>query len=285
MAGTVREAFLAFRRTPALAGLSATMIGLSLFVIGLFGVAAHNVRLVLERIESRVEIVAYLVDDAPGEEVRRALDEVRAFPEVFEAIYIGREQALETAQRELPEFGALFVDLDANPLPASFEVRLHPGQRDPETVGKIAGRLAGYGFVEDVRYGREWLEKVYLLRQIAGAAALVLGGAFATVSILIIGSAIRMAIFARREEIIIMRLVGATDGYIRRPFLLEGLITGLLGSAIALGLTYSVYWLLSDSIVELEWIPETWIAAGAAAGGLLGLIAARSAVKRHLREL
>lgn len=285
MAGTVREAFLAFRRTPALAGLSATMIGLSLFVIGLFGVAAHNVRLVLERIESRVEIVAYLVDDAPGEEVRRALDEVRAFPEVFEAIYIGREQALETAQRELPEFGALFVDLDANPLPASFEVRLHPGQRDPETVGKIAGRLAGYGFVEDVRYGREWLEKVYLLRQIAGAAALVLGGAFATVSILIIGSAIRMAIFARREEIIIMRLVGATDGYIRRPFLLEGLITGLLGSAIALGLTYSVYWLLYDSIVELEWIPETWIAAGAAAGGLLGLIAARSAVKRHLREL
>lgn len=285
MANTVREALVAFRRSPILVILSASMIGLSLFVIGLFGIAAHNVRLVLDRIESRVEIVAYLMDDAPTESVQLALADVRAFPEVLEAIYIGRDQALETAQRELPEFGTLFTDLDVNPLPASLEIRLLPGYRDPQTVSAVASRVTAFPFVEDVRFGREWLDKVFLLRQIAGAAALVVGGAFATVSVLIIGAAIRMAIFARREEITIMRLVGATDGYIRRPFLLEGLLTGLIGGGIALGLAYAVFWLLSDSIVQLEWIPDTWIAGGIATGGMLGLLAARSAVKRHLREI
>src|SRR5690606_42156983 len=90
----------------------------------------------------------------------------------------------------------------------------------------------------EVQYGREWVDKIFLLRRVAGAAAVVVGSAFATVAIVIIGAAIRLAIFARRDEIQIMRLVGATDGYIRRPFLIEGLVAGLLGAALALGLTF-----------------------------------------------
>lgn len=285
MSYTIREALAAFRRAPTLTVLSAAMIGLSLFVVGLFGIAAHNVRRVLDTVESRVQVVAYLRDGTAPDAVELALSEIRAYPEVLETLYISREQALEIARQELTEFRELFADVEENPLPASFEVRLRPGQRAPDIVSKVAERIATYPFVEDVRYGREWVDKVFLLRRIAGAAAIVVGGAFAAVAVLIIGSAIRLAIFARRDEIAIMRLVGARDGFIKRPFLLEGLITGLLGAGLALSLTYATYKVVFSSIFAIEWVPDTWVAAGLAAGGILGTLASSLALRRHLRDL
>jgi cell division transport system permease protein len=285
MARSIREAAAAFRRAPLLTGLSAAMIGLSLFLLGLFGLVAHNVQIVLRQVEERVEVVAYLRDDAPPREVTAARAEIEAWREVRSVRYVSREQALQKARAELPEFRTVFAGLDGNPLPASFEINLQPGQEDADAVRAVADRVAGYAFVEDVRFGSEWLDRVYLLRRVAGVATLVLGIAFATVATLIIGAAVRLAIYARRDEIAIMKLVGATDGYIRRPFLLEGIATGLLGGALALFATYGVFRLLSDSLFELVWIPDSWVMAGLGAGALLGAIASGLAVRRHLRDI
>lgn len=281
----LREVFAAFRRSPVLTGLSAGMIALSLFIVGLFGIAAHNIAKVLDQIEERVEIVAYLRDDAPADAIELAVAEISAFPEVGEVILISREMALETAKQQLVEFRSIFGDLDVNPLPASIDLRLKPGNRTPEVAQRVANRILGYPFVEDVQYGRDWVEKIYLLRRIAGAAATVIGGAFAVVSALIIGTAIRMAIFARRDEIAIMRLVGATDAFVRAPFLLEGLFTGLLGAGLALSLTYTAYKLLFRTVFPLAWLPNHWVLAGLAAGGVMGLLASSVAVRRHLRDV
>lgn len=280
---SVRQATAAFRRAPALTGLSAVMIGLSLFVVGLFALTAHNIGRVLDRIESRVEVVAYLRDDAETDVVDVARSEIASYPEVREVVYISRAQALEIARRDLEEFRLVFSDLSVNPLPASFEIQLEPEHRRPASVGTVADRVASYAFVEEVRFGREWLDKVFLLRRIAGAAAVVLGAAFAVVAILIIVSAVRMAIFARRDEIAVMRLVGATRGFVRRPFLLEGLLTGLLGGLFALPGVYGVYRLLSGAVVQLEWIPDAWIVGGTVAGGLMGTLGSAVAVRKHLR--
>jgi cell division transport system permease protein len=280
----LREALAAFRRTPLLIGLSATMIALSLFVVGLFGVAAFNVRQVIDRIESRVEVVAYLHDDASPAAVRGAMEQIGAYPEVREVAYISREQALEIARTELREFQTVFSALEANPLPASLNIMMQPQQQGPEAVETVASRVAEFAFVEEVRYGSDWLEKVYLLRRVAGVATLVLGVAFALVAAVIIGAAIRMAIFARREEIAIMRLVGATEGFVRLPFLLEGLITGLLGAALALGATWVMFNALSPSVVELEWLPTTWLIGGVLFGGLFGILASAVAVSRHAEQ-
>jgi cell division transport system permease protein len=285
MPHALREAFLAFRRTPLLTGLSAAMIALSLFLLGLFGIVAHNIREVLQRVESRVEVVAYLRDDAQAAEVKAAQQEIGTFVEVREVRYISREQALMKAQVELPEFRAVFGGLDTNPLPASLEVALKPGQTGSDAVKAVADRVAAYNFVEDVRYGSEWLGKVYLLRRVAGVTTLVLGSAFGLVAALIIGAAVRMAIYARRDEIAIMRLVGATHGFVRRPFLVEGFITGLAGGAFALLLTWGAFKLLSDVLLQLEWLPETWTAAGMIAGCLLGVAASAIAVRRYLKEV
>lgn len=281
----LKEAMVAFKRTPMLTGLSATMIGLSLLVVGLFGIAAYNIKRVLERVESRVEVVAYLRDDADFRTVRIAQAEIEKMIEVRETRYISRAQALEIAKQELPEFRTLFGGLESNPLPASLEIALKPGQHGAESVKNVADRIAAFPFVEDVRYGQEWLDRVYLLRRVAGAATFVLGTAFAIVAALIIGAAVRMAIFARRDEIAIMRLVGATDSFVRRPFIYEGLFTGLTGGILALVATYFIYGALSKSLFQLEWLPDLWVLGILFSGGALGAIASSIAVRRHLREI
>lgn len=285
MAYAVREAVNAFRRAPMLTGLSAGMIALSLFLVGLFGVVAHNIRETLRQVESRVEVVAYLRDDAMPAAVNAARAEIAAFPEVREVRYISREMALREAREELPEFRAVFGTLDGNPLPASLEIALRPNQRDANAVESVARRVQQYRFVEDVRYGSEWLDKVFLLRRVAGAATFTLGAAFALVAALIIGTAVRMAIYARRDEIAIMRLVGATEGFVRRPFLLEGLATGLLGGMLALAATWAVFTVLRRSLFQLEWMPDTWVVGGIVAGTALGVLSSAIAVRRHLHEL
>ncbi len=281
----IREALAAFRRTPLMTVLSATMIGLSLLVAGLFGIVAYNVQRALQRVESRIEIMAYLRDSADPDVVQVLQRDIASFPEVSEVLYISPDQALETARAELGELGPVYDELETNPLPASLDVRLHAGQRDAAAVRAIAERIRAFPAVEDVLYGNDWLDRVYLLRRIAGVATLVLGMAFAAVAMLIIGAAVRMAIFARREEIVVMRLVGATDGYVRSPFLIEGMITGLLGGALALALTFGVYTLLSRLEFRLEWIPLEWVIGGLAAGTVFGILASAISVRRHLREV
>jgi cell division transport system permease protein len=261
------------------------MIALSLFVVGLFGLAAHNVRQVVQDVEARVEIVAYLRDDMSPSAVLDAQQQILAFAGVRDVRYVSREEALRTARRELEELSTIFGALDSNPLPASLEVSLHTGQSDAAAVRRIAHGVSELPFVEEVRYGADWLDKVFVLRRVAGVATFTLGIGFAAVAALIIGAAIRMAIFARRDEIIIMQLVGATDSFIRRPFVIEGMITGLAGAIFALLATWGIYRLLSGALFELSWLPDSWLAAGLVAGCMVGLLASMVAVRRHLREI
>jgi cell division transport system permease protein len=278
----LREALTAFRRTPLLTALSVVAIGFSLFVVGLFGLAAFNIRRAIEQVEERVEVVAYLRDDATPDQVRLAQQEIGALPEVAAVRYVSKTEALATAIREIEEFREVGADLENNPLPASLEVRLRPGQRDPETVGRVAKNLQAYPFMEDVQYGRDWLGKIFLIRQVLGAAATVLGGAFALVAAIVIATAVRIAVFARREEIAIMRLVGATDGFVQRPFLLEGIISGVLGGILSALLTYAAYRIMDRAIFSMEWLPGEWVVAVIAAGTVFGFLSSAVAVRRHL---
>lgn len=285
MGYSVREALAGFRRAPLLTGLSAGMVGLAIFVVGLFALVAHNLRLAVSQVESRVEVVAYLRDGADLNEVGEAQDELRRMPEVLSVGFLSKADALEKARAELPEFQEVFSGLEVNPLPASLEIQLQPGSRDPVAVERVAQAAAVFPFVEDVRYGREWVDRLFVLRRIGFVSALGLGAAFCLVAALIIGAAIRIAIFARREEIYVMRLVGARDSFIRRPFLLEGALTGFAGGLLAVLLTFFVFLSVYRFIFRVEWIPFPWVATGVGAGMVVGLLASRLAVARYLREI
>jgi cell division transport system permease protein len=281
----LREAFAAFRRAPVLTGLAAAMVGLALYVVGLFGLVTYNLQLALESVEERVEIAVYLRDDARQSEIDLVLAELAAIPEVRRVTFVSKRDALARARAELPEFGELFSDLEVNPLPQSLEVELRPGSRTPDVVRKVSETALLYPFVEDARYGREWVDKLFTLRRIGAATTAVLGSAFAVVAALIIGTAIRIAVFARRDEIYVMRLVGATNGFIRRPFLLEGALAGLLGSLLAWGMTYATYRGVYSFLFEIAWLPGAWVALGLLAGGIFGAVSSALAIRRHLEEV
>lgn len=282
---TLRETALAFRRAPLPSLLSITTIAFSLFVFGLFGLVAVNIHDVIGNVAERVEVVAYVERGTPIEATETAMSDIQAFPEVQSVAYVSSADALARARRELPEFRSVFQDLEANPLPASIEVHLKPPFRDATHVAAVADRLRSFHFVDDVRYGGDWIAKLDHLRNIAAAVGAVVGAAFALVAIMIIGTTIRMAVLHRKDEIVIMRLVGATDGFIRRPFLLEGLTKGLLGGLLALGLSYGAWALVNGYLLRAAFFTGGEAALGVAAGGVLGLAGSLVSIGRHLRSI
>lgn len=276
----LREALLAFRRAPLLSALGVATIAFSLFSLGLFGLVALNIRDALGRVEERVEVRAFFTDSVTPLVATRAAAAARAYPEVEAADVVTSEEALRRARRELGEFRDVF---DAAVLPASVELHLRPGRRDAADVRAVAERVRTLPGVDDVRYGEEWVQKLAAIRAVATAAGVALGAAFAVAALIITGATIRIAVFARAREIQLMRLVGATDGFVRLPFLLEGAVGGLLGGALALLLTYAACAVVRRYVIAVAFLPPAAATLGVLGGGVLGLLGSAASVGRHLR--
>lgn len=280
---SLRTAASSFRRAPLLSLLSVTTIAFSLFAFGLFGLVALNIRAALQRVEERVEIRAFVTEGTSIEDITKAQDEIAKYPEVAHVEVVSQEQALERAKKELGEFKDVF---ESQFLPASLDVKLKEGHRDPATVKKVAEEIRALPIVDDIRFGEEWITQLYRLRNIAGVAGAALGLAFAAVAVIIIGATIRMAVLARSREISIMRLVGATDGFIRRPFLIEGSIKGVLGGVLALLLTYLAMRTLEQYLhFETVFFDRRLATLGILFGALMGFLGSAVSVGRHLRKV
>lgn len=285
----VREALHSFQRTPLLSLLSVAAIAFSLFTTGLYVLVALNFSRALEGLAERVEIVAFLMRGTPPETIALASQDIKAFPEVLQVTYVSEDSALSRAQRELEEFREAYKDLATNPLPSSLEISLKPPYRSADAVKEVADRLAGFPFIDDVRYGRDWVERLDNLRRLASVVQFVVGLAFALVAIGIIGVTIRITVFQRAREISIMRLVGATNRFIRGPFVLEGALKGVLGGALALLLCWASYLLfrtgLGAELPDLQFFSPTDMMLILVFGTLLGLVGSLLSVGRHLRAI
>lgn len=281
----MREAVRSFGRAPVLSTLSITTIAFALFVVGLVVLVGLNVQAALADVGERVEIVLYLRRGTPVEAATLAMEDILAFPEVEDVGYVSEEEALRRARAELEEFQDVFEDLAQNPLPASIEVRLRPEYRDAASAQRVAERLRGFRFAEDVRYGRDWIAKLDRLRSIAAAVSLLISAAFAAASIIIIGTTIRLTVMQRSQEIAIMRLVGATSGFIRLPFLLEGAFKGALGGLLAVGLSFGAFTVVNRLVLQGRFFQPVEGVAFVIAGMLLGLFSSALSVGRHLREV
>ena len=279
---SAREALTASRRAPLLSALGIVTIAFSLFAFGLFGLVAINIRRALEQVEERVEVRAFVSDSTDIESVAAAMKDIGEFPEVFRVDYVSREKALERARKEMGEFADVF---EAGVLPASIEVHLRPGMRSPATVKSVADRIRTYNFIDDVRYGEEWVEKLYRLRNIATVAGIALGVAFAAVAVIIIGATIRMTVLARAKEISIMRLVGATDMFIRLPFLIDGLVKGVLGGLLALVFVWVANRVINEYFIQTIFFDREMIFVGIVGGALMGVMGSLVSVGRHLRRI
>ena len=276
------EALGGFTRAPLLVGMASVMIGLALFVVGIFGVATHNLQLTLVDLEERIGVAVFLNDGATQDDIDEARTALLAIPGVTSVDFVSKEEALRRAQRDFPDFQEVFGSLAVNPLPRSLDVSVEGGQGSASVAETAWQTAVNFPFVEDADYGSDWVSNLTALRRIAGVGAAALGVAFALVAALITASAMRITIFARRDEIYVMRLVGARDGYIRRPFLVEGALVGLLGGLFAWGLTWAAYLGTHQFLFRIEWLPIEWVAGGLVAGLGLGMASSSMAVRGRL---
>lgn len=278
----LRETLTAARRAPLLTALAIITIAFSLYAFGLFGLVALNIRQAIRSVEERVEIRAFLADSTSIYAVDSAMATIGKYPEVARVEYVSQENALDRARSEMGEFSDVF---DQAVLPASIEVHMRAGLRSPETVAAVAKRIGAFHMVDDVRYGEEWVTKLYRLRTIASFVGIGLGLAFAAVAVIIIGATIRMTVLARSKEIAVMRIVGATDAFVRKPFLIDGLIKGILGGALALFLTWATHKAVNEYFFATVFFDKRLMLVGLLAGAFIGVAGSMVSVGRQLRRI
>lgn len=278
----LRETLTAARRAPLLTALAIITIAFSLYAFGLFGLVALNIRQAIRAVEERVEIRAFLRDSTSIYAVDSAMAAIGKYPEVARVEYVSQENALDRARSEMGEFSDVF---DQAVLPASIEVHMRSGLRSTETVNAVSRRIAEFTIVDDVRYGEEWVGKLYRLRTIATFVGIALGLAFAAVATIIIGATIRMTVLARAKEIAVMRLVGATDAFVRKPFLIDGLIKGVLGGAVALIMTWATHRAVNEYFFQTVFFDKRMMFAGLLVGAFIGVAGSMVSVGRQLRRI
>ena len=281
----LRETVTSLYRSPILTVLSISMISLALYILGLFALGTYNFYLVLNDMEERIQIVAYLRDVATVEDISDLRDVLNTLPEVSATQLVTKEEALAKANNELPEFREIFSELRNNPLPASLEIQLVAESRTPEGTNNVVSHIESHPIVEGIEYGQEWVSTFFALSRIAGAATLLFGVAFSIAASLIIGTAVKINVVARKKEIEIMQLVGAQGRFIMYPFLLEGALTGIIGGAGGVILTYLTGQVMSRYVFSVNWLPFTWVLIGMISTLGLGIVTSIFSVRRQLQKL
>ncbi len=223
------EAFRSLWRNYFMTIAAVVTVLLTMFVLGVVMVFVWNINAVLKDVEQKVEITVFLKDSATASDIETIQKEILGMPEVKDSQFVSKEQALERLKADLKEHQDILKDLPSNPLPASFEVSL----KDPQQASLVAARFEGRSIVDEVRFGKEIAERIFrvtsVIRNVSLVFILLLGG----VAVLLISNTIRLSIYARRREVEIMKLVGATNWFIRWPFVIEGLTVGLSGAILA----------------------------------------------------
>jgi len=233
------------RRTVNL--ISIGTIGASLYVAGLFILLTTNIGRVVSSWAEENRVSVYL-SDAMADDARARLERRLAGDAAVKSVeFVSKEEALGRFRRDFPDLVDLAVGLGTNPLPASFEVTVRREAVDPRLIEKLAATISAEAGVEGVRYDLAWIRRVRTLLRILGLGGSFLGGILLAAAVITIYGVIRLNVFARREEIEILRLVGATRGFIRGPFLVEGAFQGIAAALLALALIAATWFFVASS--------------------------------------
>ena len=232
----VREAWANMRtnRTTTVVAILTTAFTLS--CVGIFLLLYVNLRSAAGWLQEDIKIMVYLEDRMTREGTQELEGKLKADRMVAGSLFISKEQALGEFRAQFPSDSHLLEGLGENPLPASFVVTLAPNFRSPDAVSRWAERVRTMAGVAKVDYNQEWIDALAGLIRYIELAAIGVGVILSAAAVTIIGNTIRLALVARREEIEILRLIGATRAFIRIPYFLEGALLGACGSALSLGI-------------------------------------------------
>jgi len=242
MALLMQRTFRDMRENRFLNLVTIATVALSILIVSAFSLFVVNANELLASWRRGVRMLVYLERGLSRDQELAVKRRLLKLPDVTGMQYVSREAALQQLKEEMPGQVALFTGLKENPLPDTFEIRLAPAATGSHAVlVALADRVAGIQGVDDVAYGQEWLGKfanVVNLLKLCGSA---MGGLFMLAVVVIVANTVRLTLYARREEIEIMRLVGATDSFIHLPFYIQGMVQGVLGGIAGVAILYLVY--------------------------------------------
>lgn len=223
------ETFRSLFRNRFMAIASVLTVTLSMFILGVFLSAVLNINHMASYLENQVEMTVYLKDGLTTDQVMGIGKYLKAQPGMKEIKFTNKDQAMKDFRERMGDQQGLLDAINGNPLPASYQMSF----QTPEQLKTAAEVVAKYQGVETVQYGKDIIEQLYKVAQVIRLSGIVLIIFLAGAELFIISNTIRLTVFARRREIQIMKYVGASNGFIRWPFLFEGMVIGFLGSGFA----------------------------------------------------
>lgn len=288
-----RQTWQNLTQNPWLNAITLGTITISFLILGLFLVIFLNTKGLLEEWGGRIRVTAYLASSVTQDQAHRLRERIHGFEEVKEVEYRSKEEALKLLEERMPDGKELLRGLQRNPLPASLEIHLKGEYQNSEGVRSLVKKIRRTPGIEDLQYGSDWLERFSAFVGLLKVVGLSLGGLLLLATVFVISNTIRLSIFARREEIEIMRSVGATGFFIRTPFYVEGILQGFLGAVLALAMLFVFFQVFLNRVYEplknllgnfpTQFLSLEQMAIMALGGVILGLFGTQVSVGRYLR--
>jgi len=249
----ITESLHSIRRNGLMSVAALMTVALSLLILGMFTVVVMNLNHMAAVLESQIQVTVYLQDSLKDVEAREIGTRITKLPGVTRVTFVGKEEAMVRFKDRLGTQQGLLAELgEANPLPNSFEVKVDR----PERVKAVALAISQLKGIEAARYGQEVVEQLFSLTRMVRIFGVVLIIFLGLAALFIIVNTIRLTVFARRREIGIMKYVGATDWFIRWPFIIEGVLLGSLGAFISAVLLSQLYSMVTRQVYEsLAFLP------------------------------
>ncbi|MFA5074133.1 MAG: permease-like cell division protein FtsX [Nitrospirota bacterium] len=285
----VAEAFRGLRANSIVNLLAVGTISMAMLIVVFFLLVFLNLRPAVLSLGDRLEMSVYLKDGLSVGERDNLFARLKTEPGIKKITFLPKTEALGMFKKELKGHEALIQGLAGNPLPDSYELSIDPRAAHEQRLEALSKKIAEYPGVEDVAYGKRGakiLEGIYQWITYGGTALAILLGISV---IFIISNSVRLALYSRGQEIELMQWIGATRGFIQGPFLIEGMMLSMLGSALAIGILASIFYLLPQDVVlflswpnKLDFLPPMAITSIILAGGILGFVGGYISVNRFL---
>jgi len=225
-------------------------ISVSVLIAGAFALFLMNANDIMNTWKKGIRVMVYLKPDIPEIKIGELERRIQGMDGVRDVQFISKNEALQRLKNQMKRQPSLLENLKENPLPDAFEIRLGESFQNRNRVEALAQRLSSLVQVEDVEYGQIWLGRFMSIINLFRLTGYAMGGLFFLAAVFIVANTIRLVLYSRREEVEIMRLVGATDGFIKAPFYIEGLIQGALGGMIGLAVLFVIFLLVSLNVEQ-----------------------------------
>nr|WP_302684187.1 permease-like cell division protein FtsX [uncultured Dialister sp.] len=284
-----KETFYSLFRNKFMAVASVLTVTLSMFILGVFLCAVLNINHMATYLENQVEMTVYLKDGLNTEQVMAVGKKLKALPDLKEIKFTNKDQAMAEFKQRLGDQQGILDAINGNPLPSSYSTSF----ATPASLKKAVSIVTQYPEVDSVQYGQDIIEQLYKVAQVIRIGGIILIVFLAGAELFIISNTIRLTVFARRREIQIMKYVGATNGFIRWPFIFEGMIIGFIGSGLSAFILWEGYKVVLMEMAQagLVFIPmiPLWPFIGymtvmlLAAGIIIGILGSTISLRKYMK--